>query len=97
MLRAADLPAGADVLGPVPVIRRPASQDRDAAPGQRGRNHGGLESHEDTARDAVRVLVRTDRKNGTALATALRAAQAVRSARKDAGAVRLQLDAAELL
>jgi primosomal protein N' (replication factor Y) len=84
VLRAADLPAGADVLGPVPVT-------------QDGENHGGLENHEDTARDAVRVLVRTDRKDGTALATALRAAQAVRSARKDAGAVRLQLDAAELL
>jgi len=83
VLRAADLPAGADVLGPVPAAG--------------GENHGDLESREDTARDPVRVLVRTDRKNGTALATALRAAQAARSARKDAGGVRLQLDAAELL
>jgi len=83
VLRAADLPAGADVLGPVPAGD--------------GENHGGQENREEVARDAVRVLVRTDRKNGTALAMALRAAQAVRSARKDAGAVRLQLDAAELL
>ena len=83
VLRVADLPAGADVLGPVPAAD--------------GDNHRGLENHENTARDAVRVLVRTDRKDGTALATALRAAQAARSARKDAGAVRLQLDAAELL
>jgi primosomal protein N' (replication factor Y) len=45
----------------------------------------------------VRVLVRTDRQQGTPLAAALRAAQAIRSARKDAGAVRLQLDPAELL
>jgi primosomal protein N' (replication factor Y) len=43
------------------------------------------------------MLVRVDRRNGTALAAALRAAQAARSARKDAGVVRLQLDPAELL
>ncbi|HEY7012441.1 MAG TPA: primosomal protein N' [Streptosporangiaceae bacterium] len=113
VLRAADLPAGADVLGPVPVIRPGGPGEPGSRPNQGDQrnhghqenlddredeeNHGGLENHEDAARDAVRVLVRTDRKNGTALATALRAAQAVRSARKDAGAVRLQLDAADLL
>jgi primosomal protein N' (replication factor Y) len=43
------------------------------------------------------MLVRVDRRDGTALAAALRAAQAVRSARKDADVVRLQLDPAELL
>jgi primosomal protein N' (replication factor Y) (superfamily II helicase) len=46
---------------------------------------------------ACRVLVRASRAEGTALACALRAAQAVRTARKDAGVVRLQLDPAELL
>jgi primosomal protein N' (replication factor Y) (superfamily II helicase) len=112
VLRAADLPAGADVLGPVPVIRpggpgEPGSRPNRGDQGNHGHqenlddredgeSHEGLDQ-EDTARDAVRVLVRTDRTNGTALAAALRAAQAVRSARKDAGAVRLQLDAAELL
>jgi primosomal protein N' (replication factor Y) len=45
----------------------------------------------------VRVLVRVDRRSGTALACALRAAQAIRTARKDSGVVRLQLDPAELL
>jgi primosomal protein N' (replication factor Y) len=37
------------------------------------------------------------RSGGLALAAALRAAQAVRSARKDTGVVRLQLDPAELI
>jgi len=83
VVRAAHLPAGADVLGPVPV----ADLGRHGDHGNSG-SPGG---------DAVRVLVRTDRKNGTELATALRAAQAIRSARKEAGVVRFQLDAAELL
>ena len=43
------------------------------------------------------AAVRVDRRDGTALAAALRAAQAARTARKDAGVVRLQLDPAELL
>jgi len=74
VLSAAGLPAGADVLGPVPA-------------------DGGGEAGGDT----VRMLVRADRRSGTALATALRDAQAARSARKDAGVVRLQLDPPELL
>jgi primosomal protein N' (replication factor Y) (superfamily II helicase) len=78
VLGAADLPAGADVLGPVPVA------DGEAGHGQA--DHG-----------VARMLVRVDRRNGTALAAALRAAQATRTARKDAGVVRLQLDPAELL
>ncbi len=89
VLAAADLPAGADVIGPVPVAdgRRPAGQGhRDGEP------DGG-----DPRPEAARMLVRVDRRHGTALAAALRGAQAARSARKDAGLVRLQLDPAELL
>ena len=84
---AADLPAGAEVLGPVPVaggtVVRPG-------PGQAGLDGPGPDQ-------TVRVLVRTSRADGTALAAALRAAQAGRSARKDARVVRLQLDPAELI
>ena len=84
---AADLPAGAEVLGPVPVadgtVVRPG-------PGQAGLDSPGPDR-------TVRVLVRTSRADGTALAAALRAAQAGRSARKDARVVRLQLDPAELI
>jgi primosomal protein N' (replication factor Y) (superfamily II helicase) len=47
--------------------------------------------------EPVRALIRVPRSGGLALAAALRAAQAVRSARKDAGVVRLQLDPAELI
>jgi primosomal protein N' (replication factor Y) len=47
--------------------------------------------------DRVRALVRAPRDEGAALARALHAAQAARSARKDAGPVRVQLDPAELI
>jgi primosomal protein N' (replication factor Y) (superfamily II helicase) len=45
----------------------------------------------------VRMLVRVPRPAGRALAAALAAGQAQRSARKDAGAVRFELDPAELI
>jgi len=44
----------------------------------------------------VRALVRAPHADGSALASALHAAQAVRSARKSAGAVRVELDPLEL-
>jgi primosomal protein N' (replication factor Y) len=57
----------------------------------------GADGRGDGTEPPVRVLVRVDRPNGTPLAVALRAAQALRIARKDDGTVRLQLDPAELL
>ena len=50
-----------------------------------------------TTEELLRALVRVPRSGGLALAVALRAARAVRSARKDDGVVRLQLDPAELI
>jgi primosomal protein N' (replication factor Y) (superfamily II helicase) len=47
--------------------------------------------------DNVRMLVRVPRSAGLMLASALHAAQAGRTARKAAGAVRVQLDPAELI
>jgi primosomal protein N' (replication factor Y) len=47
--------------------------------------------------EATRYLVRVPRSEGTALALALRAAQAVRSAAKEPGSVRVQLDPAALI
>jgi len=47
--------------------------------------------------DQARALVRVPRSSGLALAAALRAAQAVRTAQKEAGVVRLRLDPAELI
>ncbi len=45
----------------------------------------------------VRVLIRVPRSGARALAAALHAGQGVRSARKDAGPVRVQLDPADLI
>jgi primosomal protein N' (replication factor Y) (superfamily II helicase) len=81
LMAAAELPPGADVLGPViPDGANPAGNGA----GQR-------------AADTVRMLVRVPRSSAAGLARALQAAQAVRSARKDAGPVRVQLDPAELI
>ena len=86
VLDAADLPPGAEVLGPVPVVGGVLRPE----PGEPG-------SEPREPPETVRGLVRVARPEGTALAVALRAAQAFRSARKDAGPVRLQLDPGELL
>jgi len=51
----------------------------------------------EAGQDRVRALIRIPRSGGLALAAALRAAQAARTARKDAGQVRVQLDPAELI
>ncbi len=79
---AAELPAQAEVLGPVPVPTIPARHaDQDpAAP----------------AEPPERALIRIGRRDGLALARALHAAQAARSARKGGGVVRVQLDPAEV-
>ena len=87
VLSAAELPPDAEVLGPVPVAGgAPGHETAEAGRDEEGERHA-----------TVRMLVRVDRRSGTQLATALRAAQAIRSARKDADVVRLQLDPAELL
>jgi primosomal protein N' (replication factor Y) len=51
-----------------------------------------------TAQDETqeRTLIRIGRGDGLALARALHAAQATRSARKDGGVIRVQLDPAEV-
>jgi primosomal protein N' (replication factor Y) len=82
LMAAAELPPDADVLGPVTL---------DGAAAQAGNGPGQRPP------DTVRMLVRVPRSGAAALAGALQAAQAVRSARKDAGPVRVQLDPAELI
>jgi primosomal protein N' (replication factor Y) len=79
---AATLPARAEVLGPVPVEAAPA-------------RHPGHDP-DVSAETRERALIRIDRGDGLALARALHAAQATRSARKDGGPVRVQLDPAEV-
>jgi len=84
----ASLLAGTDpafeVLGPVPV--EPAGSAGPAAT-----------AADTVADDQVRALVRSSRARGAELARALQAAQAGRSARKEGGGVRVQLDPAELI
>ncbi len=72
----AELPAGAELLGPVPLPGR-----ADAPPAQ---------AAEDGERE--RLLVRVDRADGGALAAALAGLQARRSARKEPDTVRVALD-----
>ncbi len=83
LLDEARLPPDAELLGPFPAAR-PAAADRRAgaaAPGP----------------EVIRYLVRVPRSEGTALALALRAGQAFRSAAKEPGVARVQLDPAALI
>ena len=99
---AAGLPAKAEVLGPIPLegaggVRGggqpfPRGVRGDGSP--REEQQGG--SGGDRPPEASRALIRISRQDGLALARALHAAQATRSARKDGGAVRVQLDPAEV-
>ncbi len=82
---AAVLPAQAEVLGPVP---EGGTGGRGAPPCAGG--PGGSPPRID------RALIRIARRDGLALARALHAAQATRSARKDGGVIRVQLDPAEV-
>ncbi len=75
LLAATELPATAELLGPLPAT------DHRADP--------------EPAR--VRYLVRVARSQGAELALALRAGQATRSAAKEPGSVRVQLDPAALV
>jgi primosomal protein N' (replication factor Y) (superfamily II helicase) len=56
-----------------------------------------LDRRAPAAEEQVRALVRAPRSQGAALARALHAAQAARSARKEGGGVRVQLDPAEVI
>jgi primosomal protein N' (replication factor Y) len=78
LLDVTDLPAGAEVLGPVPVAARSAA----AASGADG--------------ELARLVVRVPRRLGRELAASLHAAAGVRSAHKDAGSVRIQVDPLEI-
>jgi primosomal protein N' (replication factor Y) (superfamily II helicase) len=77
----AALPDRAEILGPIPAeILGPA----------------GPNGAEPDSEPAERALIRIPRTDGLALARALHAAQAARSARKDGAPVRVQLDPAEV-
>ena len=79
-----DLPPGADVLGPVVA-------DVTSALTAAARQAPGTLDH------PVRAIVRAPLPAGDALAAALAASSAVRSARREGGTVRIQLDPKEML
>jgi primosomal protein N' (replication factor Y) len=71
-------------MDPAFEILGPVPLEQSAQPGHQGEHQ-------------VRALVRAPRAQGSALAKALQAAQAGRSARKEGGGVRVQLDPPELI
>lgn len=84
LLTAAELPAGVEVLGPVPL---PAGARLPS--GARG-------DGDDPGAEVERVLLRTPRTQGVALARALTAAQAVRSSQRAESPPRVQIDPLEI-
>ena len=105
LLAAAVLPPEADVLGPIPLDGAGAGhgeQERPAKPeaaveADEDNEFTGKQELDGVHDQQVRVLVRVPRSASMPLAAALQAAQGVRSARKDVGAVRVQLDPDELI
>jgi primosomal protein N' (replication factor Y) (superfamily II helicase) len=105
LLAAAILPPEADVLGPIPLDGEAAGRGEPARPVEAEVSVEANDDNEFTGKhepggaddQQVRVLVRVPRSASMPLAAALQAAQGVRSARKDAGTVRVQLDPAELI
>ena len=105
LLAAAVLPPEADVLGPIPLDGAGAGHDEQERPAKpevpvepdEDNEFIGKQELDGGHDQQVRALVRVPRSASMPLAAALQAAQGVRSARKDVGAVRVQLDPAELI
>jgi primosomal protein N' (replication factor Y) (superfamily II helicase) len=93
LLAATALPPGAELLGPFAASGRPAARKQSAS----GRADADATPATGPSPEPVRYLVRVPRSEGTDLALALRSGQAARSAAKEPGAVRVQLDPAELI
>jgi primosomal protein N' (replication factor Y) len=81
LLDLAELPQAAEVLGPVPTAGAADTTAADTATG---------------AAEPERMLVRVPRHDGAALASALRTATAIRSARHSGALVRVRLDPVDL-
>jgi primosomal protein N' (replication factor Y) len=101
LLGLCQLPPSAEELGSVPVARphhpEPAPGSAKAGRSRRRRAQKPVEAAVDDQPDQVRTLLRVTRSDGVALAEALHAAAAIRSARKSGAAVKVMLDPLELL
>jgi primosomal protein N' (replication factor Y) (superfamily II helicase) len=109
LLTGAVLPASAEVLGPIELGGAPAPpaagepESDQLTEGSGGRASPAAAVTDETtgvpgaSSQPVRVLLRVPKSEALALASALQQAQAGRSARKDPGQVRVQVDPAELI
>jgi primosomal protein N' (replication factor Y) (superfamily II helicase) len=100
LLSATRLPEHAERLGPLPAAGGRAAAGRGRRAG-RGEQVAALPAADNEAaqpgHEIVRYLVRVPRSEGGDLASGLRAGQAARSAAKEPGTVRVQLDPATLV
>jgi len=111
LLAGTTLPASAEVLGPIVLDAGAPGTPSAAGPESdqlltEGFENGvavdatvaaGTAGEPEASSQAVRVLIRVPKSEALALASALQQAQAGRSARKDPGQVRVQVDPAELI
>jgi primosomal protein N' (replication factor Y) (superfamily II helicase) len=100
LLAVAGLPAHAELLGPLPVAGTSGGGGRSGRSGRAGQLAARPGTEREAARpgqELIRYLVRVPRSEGGELATVLRAGQAARSAAKEPGPVRVQLDPATLV
>ncbi len=102
LLTAARLPGHAELLGPLPAAGTAGSAGGSRT-GRAGRavriaaSPDGVQEAAGPGHELIRYLVRVPRSEGGELATGLRAGQAARSAAKEPGVVRVQLDPATLV
>ncbi|MGW6130562.1 primosomal protein N' family DNA-binding protein [Cellulomonas sp. NPDC055163] len=89
-----ELPPGADVLGPVPVAEGGGVVRTGVAS---GRTRTAAAPAQGSFEPEVRALVRAPVAVGDALVRTVAASVAVRSARREGGTVRVQVDPAEML
>jgi primosomal protein N' (replication factor Y) len=94
-VQALSLPPLAELLGPVPA-GPPGPTTRPPGDGARPANRPGRPGDGTDPPADERLLVRVPAGTGRELAVALRAAAGVRSARKDVGPVRVQVDPLEV-
>ncbi|GEA88778.1 primosomal protein N' [Cellulomonas cellasea] len=89
-----ELPPGADVLGPVPVDEGSGVVRSGVAS---GRGRAAAAPAQGSFEPEVRALVRAPVAAGDALVRTVAASVAVRSARREGGTVRVQVDPSEML
>jgi primosomal protein N' (replication factor Y) len=97
LLSLADLPAGHDLLGPVPRAGpRLVASGHDGERRGDGAGEGAGPDDDERGDEDVVALLRVPHAQGAALSAALHAAAGVRSARRSGGPVRIRVDPVDL-